>query len=161
LALVGSYAKNCGDRISDLDLVAFFSDGAAESYLLQAHELLNSEEALSAYAGSYRAEGNFWKYVFLDFSSCELYALNLPTALKLRRPYIAVWDPTSLLATLEVDEPPPQQEDFEPYQHGDDGLLWELFDCIKWLKRGRTELTKNYLRKLVGKLPPQGPRSAA
>ena len=155
LALVGSYAKHLGDRISDLDLVAFFSDGTAEAYIEKAHRLLCSEEVVSAYSGNLRTEGFFWKYVFLDFSSCELYALNQPATLKLHRPYLAIWDPNGFLATLEVEEPPPRHEEFDAYQHGDEGLLWELFDCVKWLKRGRIELTENYLRKLVNKLPPE------
>ena len=161
LALVGSYAKQVGDRISDLDLVGFFSDGDAEPFIEKAHRLLYPEEVVFAYSGSLRTEGYFWKYVYLDFSSCELYALNLPVTLKLHRPYVGLWDPNGFLATLEVDDPPPRHEDFEAYQHGDEGLLWELFDCIKWLKRGRTELTKSYLRKLVRKLPPENPESAA
>ncbi|TDP61460.1 NUDIX domain-containing protein [Roseateles toxinivorans] len=155
LALVGSYAQQRGDRISDLDLVALFTGGDADSYLVQANEILCSEEWLSAYSGRVGVRGSFCKYVFLDFSSCELYALDLPTSLKLRRPYVRVWDPIGLLVTLETEGLPPRHEDFEAYQHGDDGLLWELFDCIKWLKRGRTELTKSYLRKLVAKLPPE------
>ncbi|MBA3253746.1 MAG: hypothetical protein H0T67_05735 [Burkholderiaceae bacterium] len=60
-------------------------------------------------------------------------------------------DPSDFLGTLEVEEPPPRHEDFEAYQHGDAGLMWELFDCIKWIKRGRMELAKNYLQKLVRK----------
>jgi hypothetical protein len=31
-------------------------------------------------------------------------------------------------------------------------LIWELVDCVKWIKQGRVELAKNYLRKLGGKL---------
>lgn len=33
LALMGSYAKRSGDRVSDLDLVAFLANGAAAAYL--------------------------------------------------------------------------------------------------------------------------------
>lgn len=159
LALVGSYAKNQGDRISDLDLVAFFRQGTAGIYLSEAHQLLASHDLVSSYSGRFK-DGAFRKYVFLDFSSCELYALNLPTDFRLYRPYLPVWDPTGLLARLEVDGAPPRHEDFEAYPHGDDGLLWELFDCIKWLKRGRTELTKTYLRKLVNRLPVEGDKGA-
>ena len=53
--------------------------------------------------------------------------------------------------TLEVEEAPPRYEDFEAYQHGDAGLMWELFDCIKWTKRERMEFAKNYPQKLVRK----------
>lgn len=109
---------------------------------------------MNAYSGRLRNDGAFSKYVFLDFSICELYALNQPTTFKRYRPYLPVWDVDDFLATLEVDGPSPRHEDFDAYPHGDDGLLWELFDCVKWLKRGRTDLTKGYLRKLVDRLPP-------
>lgn len=156
LALVGSYAQGKGDRISDLDLVALFKEGQAQSFLQAAHQELSSPELLSAYSGRYGAEGGFWKYVFLDFTSCELYALNLPTTLGLRIPYLAIWDPIEVLASLEVEGEPPRHEDFDVYPHGDEGLLWELFDCVKWMKRGRTALTHQHLRRLAAKLPPEG-----
>jgi hypothetical protein len=51
-----------------------------------------------------------------------------------------------------TDGPPPPHETFEAYPHGDAGLIWELVDCIKGLKRGRVQLTKDYLRKLADRL---------
>ncbi|EEX36527.1 conserved hypothetical protein [Vibrio metschnikovii CIP 69.14] len=36
-----------------------------------------------------------------------------------------------------TDIPAPKHEDFPTYVHGDKGLIWELFDCIKWLSRKR------------------------
>lgn len=154
LALVGSFAKGRGDRISDLDLAAFFVDGSAQGFLEQADVSLREQPSFHVFSGTRGADGAFRKYVFLDFSSCELYALDLPTDFRLRRPYIAVWDPLGQLKALEVDEAPPRHEDFEAYQHGDDGLLWELFDCVKWLQRGQADLAKHHLRKLARALPP-------
>lgn len=151
-ALVGSYAQGTGDRISDLDLVAFTATGSAPEFIERAHGLLACTDLLDHYCGSYAERGCFRKYVFLDFASCELHAFNVPTSFKLRRPYIPVWDPSGFLERVVADGPPPRHEEFEAYQHGDEGLIWELFDCIKWLKRGRVELTKGYLHKLVEKL---------
>jgi hypothetical protein len=149
LALVGSFAKGCGDRISDLDLVAFVSGGAAVAFMDEAHRLLAQDEILYEYGQARPNEAAFRKYVFLDFASCELHTFSLPTGFKLRRPYLSVWDPENFLATLVVDEPPPRHEDFDAYPHGDDGLIWELVDCVKWLKLVRNQLAKDYLRKLV------------
>jgi hypothetical protein len=42
-----------------------------------------------------------------------------------------------------------------PYPHGDDGLIWELVDCIKWLSRGRRPLAKDYLVKLAESIQAQ------
>jgi hypothetical protein len=152
LCLVGSYAKGCGDRVSDLDLAAFVLDGRADEFIEQAHEVLAVDELLDQYAGAYGSRGRFRKYVFLDFTSCELHAFSVPTDFRLRRPFIAVWDPSDFLSGLVVEGEPPKHEDFDAYQHGDEGLIWELVDCIKWLKRGRVTLAKDYLRKLAGKL---------
>ena len=94
---------------------------------------------------------------YLDFASCELHAFNQRATFKLRRPYLSVWNPQGLLETLEVDEEPPRHETFEPYPHGDPGLIWELVDCIKWLRRGRTTLAKTYLVNLARDLEAKEP----
>jgi hypothetical protein len=148
LALVGSFAQKCGDRISDLDLCAFVTPGAEEQVVQEVHAILQSTDILNVYGQSSPRHFAFKKYVFLDFSSCEFYAFSTETEFKLRRPFISIWDPTDHLLSLVVDQPPPRHETFEPYQHGNEGLVWELVDCIKWLCRGRTELATRYLIRL-------------
>ncbi len=106
-------------------------------------------------------KGYFRKYVYLDFSSCEIHAFGVPTTFKLRRPFVAVWDPGDFLSGLVTDEPPPRHEEFDAYPRGDAGLIWELVDCIKWIRRGRHQLTKDYLRKLVAALDRQESPGAA
>lgn len=152
LALVGSYAQGKGDRISDLDLLAIVADGSAAGFLEQAHAVLSTPDLLHDYAGTFHGNGCFRKYVFLDFSSCELAAVESRAPLRLWHPYVAVWDPQDRLGRCVVDGPPPRHEDFVPYPHGDDGLIWELVDCIKWIRRGRMRLAKDYLRRLGAKL---------
>lgn len=90
--------------------------------------------------------------MYLDFASCELHAFELPTEFVLRRPCIVLWDPQYRVNALIGAGEPVRHEDFEPYPHGDTGLIWELVDCIKWLRRGRVDLAKDYLRKLVARL---------
>lgn len=157
LALVGSYAAGSGDRISDLDLVAFVERGCARSFVDEADQILSSSDVFDQFHGEHADQGCFRKYVYLDFSSCELHAFEVSTTFRLHRPFTAVWNPRDFLSTLTVDGPPPRHEDLNAYTHGDAGLTWELFDCIKWLKRGRRQLTRDYLRKLVAGLDRQGP----
>lgn len=149
LALVGSFAGQSGDRISDLDLAAFVSPGTEAAFLQRAHELLAADELLSEYGKVHPGRVALRKYVYLDFTSCEFHAFSLHTPFRLRRPFIPVWDPAEFLATLVVDEPAPLHETFEAYQNGDEGLIWELIGCVKWMRRGRKQLAKDYLRKLV------------
>ena len=148
LALVGSFAQGRGDRISDLDLAAFVADDRETEFLAQADAVLGGPEVLNVYGQVRPGQVAFRKYVYLDFSSCEFHAFHHRTSFRLRRPFVPVWDPNDSLARLVVDEAPPGHETFEPYPHGDEGLVWELVDCIKWLQRGRTPLAKSYLARL-------------
>lgn len=148
LALVGSFAQGCGDRISDLDLAAFVDEGRETEFLNQAREFLGGDAVLNEFGHARQGAHAFRKYVYLDFSSCELYAFSSRLPFKLYPPFIAVWDPTEFLQTLVVNEAPPSHESFKPYLGGDEALIWELVDCIKWLRRGRNNLAKNYLANL-------------
>jgi predicted nucleotidyltransferase len=147
--LVGSYAKGVGDRVSDLDLVAIAGPGEGESVLLQAHNVLSNADVLNQFTGRHSAGGGFWKLVYLDFSSVEFHVFEPGTKFRLKRPYLSVWDPTDLVQTYVVDGEPVRHEDFAAYEYGDEGLIWELVDCIKWLSRGRNELARHHLEKLA------------
>jgi hypothetical protein len=149
LVLVGSFAQGKGDRLSDLDLAAFVKDGHESGFLRKARGILDAEPVLYQYGVSRPGEVAFQKYVYLDASSCEFHSFSEHATFRLRPPYVAVWNPVGYLEKLVVQELPPRHEDFIPYPHGDDGLIWELYDCIKWLRRGRASLAKDYLRKLV------------
>lgn len=157
LALVGSFAQGRGDRVSDLDLAAVVADGREAELLAQAEPILCSGEVLHSYSRQRTGEVAFRKVVYLDFSSCEFHAFSRRSAFRLRRPYLPVWNPHGLLQTIEIDEAPPRHETFEPYPHGDEGLIWELVDCIKWLRRGRHPLAKGYVQKLAAALQERGP----
>lgn len=156
--LVGSYAKGCGDRVSDLDLVAIASPGHGQAVLRAAHERLARTDVLNQFTGTHLAGGSFWKLVFLDFTSVEFHVFEPGTSFRLKRPYLTVWDPTGLLPGYVVDGEPIRHEDFAAYEYGDEGLIWELVDCIKWLSRGRSELAKGHIRKLADEMAKQTPK---
>ncbi len=152
LALVGSYAKGCGDRISDLDLVAFCDEGYASEVLAAGLAPIDAAAVMDAFGGQHAAGGAFRKLVFYDWSSCELHVMPPSSPFRLRRPYLALWDPDALLPDKVIDGAPIRHEDFAAYEYGDDGLIWELVDCIKWLRRGKTALAHHHLRKLVARI---------
>jgi predicted nucleotidyltransferase len=163
--LVGSYARGIGDRVSDLDLVAIAAHGESDSALRAAHNVLSDAEVLNQFTGRHSAGGAFWKLVYLDFSSVEFHVFEPGTKFKLKRPYLSVWDPNNLVEAYVVDGQPVRHEDFAAYEYGDEGLIWELVDCIKWLSRGRNKLARHHLKKLVAEMertsPTPEPRSAA
>ena len=158
--LVGSFAKGSGHRISDLDLVALVDSGHEQRVLDLAESCLDEgTPPLDRFTGLHREIGAFRKYVYLDFSSVELHAFRQGAGFRLYRPFMAVWDPEGLADTCMAEGEPIRHEDFEPYEYGDTGLIWELVDCIKWLARGRSELAKRYLVRLGKKIERSGLRS--
>ena len=165
IVLVGSYAKCIGDRVSDLDLVAIAAHGESDSVLRAAHDVLSDAEVLNQFTGAHSAGSAFWKLVYLDFSSVEFHVFEPDTKFRLKRPYLSVCDPSSLVEAYVVDGQPVRHEDFAAYEYGDEGLIWELVDCIKWLSRGRNELAKHHIRKLAAEIERKSPtpeaRSAA
>jgi predicted nucleotidyltransferase len=152
--LVGSYARGSGDRVSDLDLVVIAAAGHGPAVPQAAQDLLGGSNVLNQFTGTHQAGGSFWKLVSLDFSSIEFHVFEPSTAFRLKRPYLPVWDPANLLVSYIVDGEPIRHEDFAAYEYGDEGLIWELVDCIKWLSRGRNELAKNHIKKLAAKMTP-------
>ncbi|MGN6827636.1 hypothetical protein [Paucibacter sp. M5-1] len=152
IVLVGSYAKGCGDRVSDLDLVAIAAPGQGAAVLQAAHQWLGRSEVLNQFGGRHASGGAFHKLVYLDFSSVECHVFEPGTTFRLKRPYLSVWDPQNLLAAYFADGEPIRPEDFAAYEYGDEGLIWELVDCIKWLSRGRSALAKTHIEKLAAEL---------
>lgn len=157
IALVGSYAKGYGDRISDLDLVAIAAPGRGDAVLRAAHQWLGRSEVLNHFGGTHAGGGAFHKLVYLDFSSIEIHVFEPGTQFRLRRPYLPVWDPQDRWAAYVVDGEPIRPEDFAAYEYGDDGLIWELVDCIKWLSRGRSALAKDYIKRLAAEIERREP----
>lgn len=155
VALVGSFAQGKGDRISDLDLAAFVADGREAEFLAEVDALIGAQGVLDAYGQARTGDVAFCKYVYLDFSSCEFHAFHAQRPFRLHRPYLPLWDPHGHLESLVIDGEPPRHETFEPYPHGEAGLVWELIDCVKWLKRGRHALAMSYLERLGAQLRDQ------
>ena len=147
--LVGSYAKGVGDRVSDLDLVVFASAGEGDAVLQAAHEVLSHAEVLNEFSGTHAAGGSFWKLIYLDFSSVEVHVFEPETTFRLKNPCLSVWDPTNLQQNYLVEGEPIRHEDFAAYEYGDEGLIWDLVDCIKWLSRGQSELARWHIEKIA------------
>jgi hypothetical protein len=122
-ALMGSSARGCGDRISDLDPVVFVRAGQAQHFLAAAHGLLGAGDVLEQFGGHYDRCGCFRKVVYRDFTSCEPHVFDATSSFRLRRPCVAVRDPLDRLGRFVAEGDPVRREDFAAYEYGDDGLI--------------------------------------
>ncbi|MGY5822090.1 hypothetical protein [Vibrio chemaguriensis] len=150
--LLGSLSSGQGDRISDADVVVFTQNNfhkASEPCFTQFEA---NKDIFYLLEGEHNENACFKKYIFNDLTSAEIHCLDLCEPFKLSKPFKTLFDKADVIAGMVTDEPAPKHEDFPVYTSGDQGLIWELFDCIKWLSRDNHELAKSYLKKLSEKL---------
>jgi predicted nucleotidyltransferase len=148
-ALVGSFAKGKADRVSDLDLLVCVEEGAEQAISAQISSLIDTQNIFFKFSGKHDERSVFIKYIFLDFTSFEFHVGAPSAGIELRRPFIELINRNNTLQSLISDLAAPEHGDDLAYVYGDEGLAWELFSCIKWLKRGDAEMAKTYLHKLT------------
>ncbi|MFM2589718.1 nucleotidyltransferase domain-containing protein [Vibrio sp. TBV020] len=150
--LLGSLAAGKGDRISDADIIVFTKNNFHKSANQCFSTFERDKEIFYLLDGFHNDNAYFKKYIFNDFTSAEIHCLDLSESFSISKPFKVLFDKTGIIEQRVTDEPAPKHEDFPAYTNGDEGLTWELFDCIKWMSRGNHELAKNHLKKLVDKL---------
>ncbi len=150
--LLGSLSSGKGDRVSDADVIVFTKNNFHKNVTPCFALFEEGKEIFYRLEGDHNENACFKKYIFNDLTSAEIHCLDLNEPFQLSRPFKVLFDKADIIDELVTDEPAPKHEDFPVYTSGDQGLIWELFDCIKWLSRDDNELAKNYLKKLADKL---------
>lgn len=128
--IVGSFAKGCPDRLSDIDLITFVEEEDGQ----KAFNILTKQEpypVIHAFEGVH--ESKFWykKYIFDNFVSAEIHIAAKTTSFKLRKPFISLFDHDNFLKSILEDGEAPHHEDFPALSLGENGLAWELHDIFK------------------------------
>jgi predicted nucleotidyltransferase len=147
-ALVGSFAKGSADRLSDIDLVVFCSEGAGHSLLNTVREQIAPLNAIFTLEGSHGSGSPFQKLIFEDFTSIECHVIAPDTELTLEHPFVEVANRGRYLESRTSSTSAPMDRDLTVFRYGERMLAWELFNCLKWLWRGDYATVKRYLVKL-------------
>ncbi|ELY5181572.1 nucleotidyltransferase domain-containing protein [Vibrio cholerae] len=150
--LLGSLAAGTADRISDADVLIFTQNNFHNDSNRCFQTFESGKEIFYCLGGAHSENAYFRKYIFGDLTSAEIHCLDLSEPFEISKPFKVLFDKTGMVESRLTDIPAPKHEDFPTYVHGDKGLIWELFDCIKWLSRDNNQLAKNYLKKLSEKL---------
>ncbi len=152
IVLLGSLAAGTGDRVSDADIVVFTRNEFHRTCEAAFARFEAGKDIFHRLDSKDDGPATFRKYLFSDFTSAEIHCIDLAAPFRLSRPFQVLIDKDDVVSGRTTPAPPPKHEDFPVYQNGDEGLIWELFDCIKWLSRGDVDLAKGYLRYLADKL---------
>ncbi|WP_322050088.1 hypothetical protein [Paraburkholderia bannensis] len=79
--IVGSFAKQSADRLSDVDLVAFCSKGASQSVFRAAMQQVEQAEILFTVDGTHGPDSPFRKLILADMTSIEFHVIGPETKL--------------------------------------------------------------------------------
>ncbi|MBV7439425.1 MULTISPECIES: nucleotidyltransferase domain-containing protein [unclassified Aeromonas] len=150
--VVGSLAKGKADRVSDVDVLLLATPGFHNQAASLVRSIVGEREVFHCWQGKHEEVCSYWRYIFYDMSSIEIHILDSGTEFPLAKPYLPLFDKTSCLPGLEVGGAAPSHWDFPAYIADGDGLVWELFDCLKWAQRGQRDLVRHHLRKLLSEM---------
>lgn len=147
-AVGGSLASGQADHLSDVDLVVYCTQGSARCLLSTLSQSAADRSVTYRLDGQHDPSSVYEKVILEDWSSYEIHVIEPSTRMRLRKPYVEVIDRGSYLATRVSNDKPIGRETLRPYDAGDAGLIWELFNCIKWLRRGHSRPASEYLQSL-------------
>jgi predicted nucleotidyltransferase len=152
-AVAGSLAAGTADRLSDIDLVVFCAAGTSGALLAKLRSVAETQEVLFKLCGTHDGASPYEKTILFNLCSYEFHMIEPGTMFTLKAPYLEVVNREGLLESRFSSAKPPTHEEQAPYLSGDDGLAWELFNCIKWLRRGQSEQARRYITRLAGAFP--------
>jgi hypothetical protein len=147
-AVVGSLGAGGGDAVSDVDLIVYCEAGTAASVLQALSEAAADVAVVHRFAGEHDAASRFEKLILSDWSSYEIHVIEPSTRFRLQPPFVELLNRDGYLSQRIAHDKPIGRATVKPYVLGEPGLLWELFNGIKWLRRGDTALTREYLSEL-------------
>ncbi|MEX3842329.1 nucleotidyltransferase domain-containing protein [Paraburkholderia sp. BR10882] len=146
--VVGSFAKESADRLSDIDLVAFCSEGTGQSVLRTVRQQIASTEILFTADGEHGPDSPFQKIIFADMTAFEFHVIAPDIKLDLEQPFVEIVNRGQCLESRASQRRAPVDRNMTVFPYGDRGLAWELFNCLKWLWRGEHDAARRYLIKL-------------
>ena len=147
-AVGGSLAEGRGDRMSDVDLLVYCEAGSARTILENLSNSAADLPVVHRLVGEHDSNSVYEKVILEDWSSYELHVIEPSTRMRLKPPYVEIIDRSGYLQSRLSEDKPIGRQAAKPYASGDAGLIWELFNCMKWLRRGEVEFTVKYLQSL-------------
>jgi predicted nucleotidyltransferase len=160
-AVGGSLADSRGDRLSDVDLLVYCETGTARELLQKLSEVAADKPVVHRLNGQHDAFSVYEKVILDDWSSYELHVVEQSTRMRLAPPYLEVINRGDYLASRLDSQKQIGRSTLNPLSSGEDGLVWELFNCMKWLRRGELDFAIKYLQSLGNALAHRAPSSDA
>lgn len=160
-AVGGSLAESRGDRLSDVDLLVYCEEGAAGDILQNLSDVAADRPVVHRLTGKHDSSSVYEKVILDDWSSYELHVVEPSTRMRLAPPYLEVLNRNDHLTSRVDTQKQIGRSTVKPLSSGEEGLVWELFNCMKWLRRGESDFATQYLQALGNALATRRPAGNA
>ncbi|MGS0757039.1 hypothetical protein ACVBEH_21870 [Roseateles sp. GG27B] len=144
-----------------MDLLIYCETGAAGDLLRKLSEVAADKPVVHRLSGQHDASSVYEKVILDDWSSYELHVVEPSTRMRLAPPYLELVNRSDYLSSRVDVEKQIGRGTVKPLSSGDDGLVWELFNCMKWLRRGEVDFATQYIQALGNALAHRAPSSEA
>lgn len=143
--VLGSFAKNTADRVSDLDLVTFCAEGQGQALLQLIRDQIPAEAIFAEFHGAHGPDSPFCELILYNFTSIEFHVIAPEAKFTIKNPFVEIINRNQCIEARMSDRTAPTRDDLVPFRHGSAWLPWELFNCMKWLSRGEVAAAEKYL----------------
>jgi predicted nucleotidyltransferase len=143
--LVGSFARESADRLSDIDLVVFCAEGSGHAVFETIRQQIAPAEIVFTFDGTHNAGSPYQKLIFGDLTSLEFHVFSPDAEFTLEHPFVEVVNREDCLASRTSSRLASNERDMTAFHSGDRYLAWELLSCLKWVLRGDYATARRYL----------------
>lgn len=147
--LVGSFAKNSNDDLSDIDLCVVVSshywDKANEqlNFLREREDLIYSDHSLHG------SEGSFARFIFRNFTSTEVHFISEVSSFKLYSPYRVLFDKCDSIDKFKSEGLTDDSKGKPAFSISEREAAWDIFNLFKKAVRGDTDSVLRWAERLV------------
>ena len=145
--LLGSFASNTQDMLSDFDLCIITAPDVWRDIECHGACLLGRNDIIYKDVGYHQAEGAYARCIFNDFTSIELHLIDEHSDFPLYEPFKILFEDGNVIERFRVGGPPPGKKDSKAMSFGVESVGWDLFNVFKMGVRGKVESIDDWVLK--------------
>lgn len=147
--LIGSFATDSSDDLSDLDICFIVDDSYWDKASRYTRFLSEEMGVIYSDRGQHGNQGSFARYIFSNFTSAEIHFISASSDYELFYPYQALFDKSNVIGSFIQVGRPPGKSGKPALSLGPDSAAWDVFNLFKTAVRGDFEGILSWAEKLV------------
>lgn len=145
--LIGSFSDGTYDDLSDLDICFVVDDAHWDRAEALADFLSTENTVIYSDVGFHGDQGSYARFIFSDFTSCEIHLIGLSSDYQLFEPYRVLFDKDGVIDRFVREGQPPSKQEMPAFPTGQQNAAWDVFNLFKKAVRGDTQSVVAWAKK--------------